>query len=64
MKAENSKLIDISQLQTELAEERLKPNSALVIIDFLIQYGIITGENEKDYIEISDRLHHNPGFSC
>jgi 8-oxo-dGTP pyrophosphatase MutT (NUDIX family) len=59
---ENFKLLDIDQMQTALAAGKFKPNCALVIIDFFIRHGILTAENEKDYIEISARLHRNPEF--
>lgn len=60
MEAENFKLIDVFELQTSLATGKFKANCALVVIDFLIRHGIITAENEKDYIKISARLHRNP----
>ncbi|KUJ08067.1 uncharacterized protein LY89DRAFT_765537 [Mollisia scopiformis] len=61
MEAENFKLMDVAELQTA---GKFKTNCALVIVDFLIRHGIITGENEKDYIEISARLHRSPEFAC
>jgi hypothetical protein len=34
-----------------------KPNSAVVIVNFLIEHGIVNGENEEDYEEILAHLH-------
>lgn len=64
MEAESFKLMDVPELQAALAAGKFKTNRALVIVDFLIRHGIITGETEKDYIEISARLHRNPEFAC
>ncbi|KAJ1902699.1 hypothetical protein LPJ81_003459 [Coemansia sp. IMI 209127] len=34
-----------------------KPHCALGVIDFMIRRGIITAENESDYLEIIDNIH-------
>lgn len=59
---ERFELMDVEQVQAALVANKFKPNCALVIVDFFIRHGIITAENEKDYIEISARLHRNPEF--
>ena len=57
-------LMDVEELKEALAADKFKTNCALVLIDFFIRQGIITPENEKDYIEIVARLHRNPEFPC
>ena len=57
----------IEKLQGALAEGQFKPNCALVLLDFFVRHGILTAENEKDYVEIVSRLHRKlpfPTRSC
>ncbi|KAJ5116998.1 hypothetical protein N7456_001346 [Penicillium angulare] len=60
--AEKFHLMDVDVLQTKLSEGKFKTNCGLVIVDFLIRHGIVTPENEKDYIEILARLHRHLEF--
>jgi len=55
-------LMSIPEVQAALLREEFKPDSAAVLIDFLITHGVITAENEKDYVEISMRLHRRLPF--
>lgn len=50
-------LLSIEQCKQALANGEFKPNCALVLIDFFIRHGILTPENEPDYLEIISRLH-------
>ena len=52
----------VEQVQEALAEGQFKPNCALVLLDFFVRQGILTGENEPDYIEIVSRLHRKLPF--
>jgi len=54
---ENFKLFTIPELKTALRRGDFKPNCAMVVVDFFVRHGIITAENEPDYLEISSRLH-------
>lgn len=47
----------IEQLKSALLREDFKPDSAAVLIDFMIRHGIITADNEPDFVEINMRLH-------
>ncbi|MCJ1312220.1 hypothetical protein MMC25_005894 [Agyrium rufum] len=38
-------------------EGQFKPNCALVLVDFFVRHGILTAENEPDYVSISQRMH-------
>ncbi|RYP76525.1 hypothetical protein DL771_001759 [Monosporascus sp. 5C6A] len=49
-------LWSVEEVKHAMLRQEFKPNSALVLIDFLIRHGIITEENEYDYVEIATRL--------
>ncbi|RMZ76866.1 hypothetical protein DV738_g4699, partial [Chaetothyriales sp. CBS 135597] len=55
-------LLSIQDLHTALANGKFKPNCALVLLDFFVRHGIITPQNEPDYIEIVARLHRRLEF--
>ena len=57
----------VKEVHESLAEGKFKPNCALVLLDFFVRHGILTAENEKDYVEIVSRLHRKlpfPTRSC
>ncbi|KAK9454804.1 NUDIX hydrolase domain-like protein [Dipodascopsis uninucleata] len=60
--AQEFHLWDIDTVKAELMAGNFKSNTALVMIDFFIRHGIITPENEPDYLEIVSRMHRNIGF--
>jgi hypothetical protein len=45
-------LIRLPELLTRLHNRELCPGATKVIIDFLIRHGIITPENEPDYLQL------------
>jgi hypothetical protein len=49
-------LLSMEEVEQAMLRQEFKPNSALVMIDFAIRQGIITPENEDDYVEITTRL--------
>lgn len=49
--------MSINEIIKRLKNGEFKHNCAGIIIDFLIRFGIITPETEKDFIEINSRLH-------
>jgi 8-oxo-dGTP pyrophosphatase MutT (NUDIX family) len=49
-------LWDVGEINKAMLLDKFKPNCVLVMIDFYIRHGIITQENEADYIEIATRL--------
>lgn len=55
-------LWDVDEVKRGLARGEFKTNSALVMIDFLMRHGAITPDNEKDYAEISSRMHRRLPF--
>ncbi|KAF6826228.1 thiamine pyrophosphokinase-related protein [Colletotrichum plurivorum] len=50
------KLMTVEQVTAAMLEGRFKPNCVLVMLDFYIRHGILTPENEEDYVEIVTRL--------
>ncbi|KAF2473842.1 thiamine pyrophosphokinase-related protein-like protein [Lindgomyces ingoldianus] len=52
----------VGEVQDAMARGEFKPNCALVMLDFLIRHGVLTSENEQDYIEIVSRLHRRLEF--
>lgn len=55
-------LMDEQRAKEEMARGQFKPNCALVLMDFFVRHGIITAENEPDYVEIVSRLHRKLPF--
>lgn len=55
-------LLSIAQVQEAIAQGKFKPNCALLLVDFFVRHGIITAENEPDYIDIVSRLHRRLEF--
>lgn len=55
--AEDFKLMSVPEVQAALANNEFKPNCAMIIIDFMIRHGILTAENEPDYVQIIARSH-------
>lgn len=55
-------LWDVDQVKAALARGEFKPNCAIVTLDFFIRHGVLTCENERDYIEIVSRLHRKLEF--
>ncbi|KID93773.1 thiamin pyrophosphokinase- protein, partial [Metarhizium majus ARSEF 297] len=64
LEAEDFRLWDIPELQAALRRGEFKTNCALVLLDFFIRHGIITPEEEEDYVEIVARLHRRLEFPC
>lgn len=50
-------LLPLADVITRMRAGLFKPNTALVILDFMIRHGYMTVENEPDYQEIVTRLH-------
>ncbi|KAB2579422.1 hypothetical protein BFW01_g6194 [Lasiodiplodia theobromae] len=59
---ESFKLMTTEEVQTALRKGEFKPNCALVMLDFFVRHGILTPENEPDYLDIVSRLHRRFEF--
>ncbi|CAG7948180.1 unnamed protein product [Penicillium nalgiovense] len=54
---EEFKLLSIPEVQAALARGEFKPNCANIMIDFFVRHGLLTPENEPDFLQIVARLH-------
>ena len=52
----------VEEVQKSLAKGEFKPNSAMILLDFLIRHGILDPENEPNYMEIVSRMHRRLPF--
>ncbi|KAE8347280.1 hypothetical protein BDV24DRAFT_173168 [Aspergillus arachidicola] len=59
---ESFSLYTLDEVLHALKEGQFKPNSAIVIVEFLILHGIIRAENESGYAEILSHLHRELRF--
>jgi 8-oxo-dGTP pyrophosphatase MutT (NUDIX family) len=55
-------LMSIGAVQAALLNNEFKPDSAVVVIDFLIRHGIITADNERNFIPINEHIHRRLPF--
>jgi 8-oxo-dGTP pyrophosphatase MutT (NUDIX family) len=53
---EGFELMDVTKVRETMLRQEFKPNSSLVMMDFLIRHGIFTEEGEVGYAEIAARL--------
>lgn len=51
------KLMTVEEIKTAMFSGEFKANCNLVMIHFFIRHGIITPDNELDYIQLQTRLH-------
>ncbi|KAL9596754.1 MAG: hypothetical protein Q9219_005579 [cf. Caloplaca sp. 3 TL-2023] len=59
---ENFRLWTVVEVQEALSKGMFKPNCAIYLLDFFIRHGILTTQNEKDYVEIVSRIHRRLPF--
>ncbi|KAL4802367.1 NUDIX hydrolase domain-like protein [Aspergillus unguis] len=55
-------LLTVEETKKALANREFKPNCAVVLIDFFLRHGILTPENEKDFLQIVTRIHRRLEF--
>ncbi|KAI9250170.1 NUDIX hydrolase domain-like protein [Phascolomyces articulosus] len=55
-------LMDMDQVKKTILNNEWKPNCALITIDFMMRHGIITADNEPNFIDIATRLHRRLEF--
>ncbi|OXV08217.1 hypothetical protein Egran_04021 [Elaphomyces granulatus] len=55
-------LLTVDQVRTALWEGKFKANCGIVVVDFLIRHGILTGENEPGYVDMLTRMHRRLEF--
>lgn len=42
----------VPQVRENLASGKFKPNCGLILVDFLVRHGLVTPENEPNYIQL------------
>lgn len=55
-------LLTIAEVQDAMAAGKFKPNCAHVLLEFFVRHGILTPENEPDYVQILAKLHRRLEF--
>ncbi|XP_052071604.1 uncharacterized protein LOC127709934 [Mytilus californianus] len=50
-------LMSIDQVMDAIVSDDFKPNSALIMLDFLVRHGFVTPENEKNYAYLVEMMH-------
>ncbi|KAI3319090.1 hypothetical protein HD806DRAFT_510000 [Xylariaceae sp. AK1471] len=55
-------LMSIGDVQAALLKNEFKPDAAVVVIDFLIRHGVITAENERNFVRINEHIHRRLPF--
>lgn len=56
------RLMSIDEVKDALAAGKFKPNCAMLLVEFFVRHGILTPENEPDYLEIVSRFHRKLEF--
>ncbi|KAI9841447.1 MAG: hypothetical protein M1838_003581 [Thelocarpon superellum] len=52
----------VDEVHQAMKRGEFKPNCALVLLDFLVRHGVLTPQDEPDYIEIVARMHRRLEF--
>ena len=55
-------LLGVEEVKRALGRGEFKPNSAVVMVDFLIRHGVVAYEEERDLVEIVARMHRRLPF--
>ncbi|CAL1709955.1 unnamed protein product [Somion occarium] len=57
IQVESFELLELPEVESRIRAGLFKPNCAVVLIDFMINHGLITPDNEPDFLEIVTRIH-------
>ena len=55
-------LMGVEEVREAMGRGEFKPNSAVVMLDFLVRQGLVTEENEGDFVEICTRMRRRLPF--
>lgn len=55
-------LMGVEEVRDALLKGEFKPDSGAVVVEFLVRHGVITPENEPNFVEINMRLHRRLPF--
>ncbi|KAF2226866.1 NUDIX hydrolase domain-like protein [Elsinoe ampelina] len=59
---ETFELIGVGEVREAMSKGEFKPNCALVLLDFFVRHGVLTPDNERDYVRIVTRLRRGIDF--
>ncbi|KAF2481716.1 NUDIX hydrolase domain-like protein [Neohortaea acidophila] len=59
---EGFRCLRVEEVREALLKGAFKPDAACVLVAFFIRHGIITAENERDYVAILEHLHRKLPF--
>ncbi|KAI0182038.1 NUDIX hydrolase domain-like protein [Hypoxylon sp. FL1284] len=54
--------MSVDEVRAALLNGEFKADSAVVLVDFFIRHGIITPDNDKDFVEMTMRIHRRLPF--
>ncbi|KAL8612521.1 hypothetical protein ACOMHN_053775 [Nucella lapillus] len=54
---ESFELVSISKVKELITQDNFKPNSAFIILDFLIRHGFLSADDEPDYFFMVEQTH-------
>lgn len=60
--AESFTLMSINEIRDRIMRGEFKPNCSLVLIDFMIRHGVLTVDNEPNYLQVMSHLHRRFPF--
>lgn len=55
-------LFNVEGLKKAMGNGDFNPANGCIVFDFFVRHGILTFENEENYIEIVSRLHRSHDF--
>jgi 8-oxo-dGTP pyrophosphatase MutT (NUDIX family) len=55
-------LMSIGDVQAALLANEFKPDAAVVVVDFLIRHGVVTADNERNFVRINEHMHRRLPF--
>ncbi|KAG9001009.1 hypothetical protein FRB94_005033 [Tulasnella sp. JGI-2019a] len=61
---ESFELLSVDDVVSKMKAGEFKANCAVVLLDFFIRHGMVTPENEPNFLEIWTRIHGRHGFDA
>lgn len=55
-------LMSVKEVKEALLRREFKANCALVMLDFFVRHGLLTNDNDSDFVEIVQRMHRRLPF--
>jgi 8-oxo-dGTP pyrophosphatase MutT (NUDIX family) len=59
---ESFELLSVEDVKAALKQGAFTPANGCIVLDFFVRHGVLTFENERDYIDIVSRLHRTLDF--